>query len=68
MKLALSLSLFLFSFVIFPDESFSLTNYKIQQICNKERKKLACIKNLKEKKYNLKNGNLIEIPVIPFKD
>ena len=42
MKLALSLSLFLFSFVIFPDESFSLTNYKIQQICNKERKIANC--------------------------
>ena len=73
MKLTLNLFLLLFSLVIFEDKSFSLTNYQIKKICKKEKKGLKeresnCIKNLIEKRYNLQKGNLIEIPVIPFKD
>ena len=67
MKLALSLSLFLFTSGLLVDESFALTDYKIRRICEKERRKLICIKNFQEKKINLQKGNLIEIPVIPFK-
>ena len=67
MKLVLNLSLFLFALLIFSDESFSLTNYQIKRICKNERKKLTCIKNMQEKKYNLQKGNVIEIPVIPFR-
>jgi len=67
MKFALSLFLFLFSLIIFEDKSFALTDYQIRRICKKEKKELTCIKNLREKKYNLQKGNLIEIPVIPYK-
>ena len=51
----------------FGDKSFSITDYQIKKICKKERKKLTCIKNLQEKRYYLQKGNLIEIPVIPYK-
>tara|TARA_A100001388_G_scaffold176309_1_gene131945 strand:- start:188 stop:349 length:162 start_codon:yes stop_codon:yes gene_type:complete len=49
------------------EESFSLSDYKIKKICEKEIRKLTCIKNLKEKRSDLNKGNLIEIPVIPYK-
>ena len=67
MKLALKLSLFLFVNFIFVDKSFSLTDYQIKKICKKEVRVLSCIKNFQEKKSNLRKGNLIEIPVIPYK-
>ena len=67
MKLYLNLSLFLFLLLIFSDKSFSLTNYQIKKICRMEKRKLSCIKNLQEKQSNLKKGNLIEIPVIPYR-
>tara|TARA_A100001388_G_scaffold254128_1_gene217662 strand:+ start:389 stop:598 length:210 start_codon:yes stop_codon:yes gene_type:complete len=66
MKLALNLSIFLFALVIFGDKSLSLTDFQIRRICKKERKELACIKILKEKRFNLQKGKLIEIPVIPY--
>ena len=58
MKLALSLSLFLFALFTFDDKSYSLSNYQITQICKK---------NLKEKRSTLQRGNPIEIPVLPYK-
>ena len=67
MKLVLNLFLFLFTLCIFEDKSLSLTNYQIKEICKKEKKVSYCKKNLKEKKLNLKKGNYIEIPVIPYK-
>ena len=67
MKLALKLSLFLFALVIFGDKSLSLTDFEIRRICKKERRELTCIKILKDKRFNLQKGNLIEIPVIPYK-
>ena len=67
MKFKLNLSLFLLVFFVVGDKSFSLTDYKIKKICKKEIKELICIKNLKEKRSNLNKGNLIEIPVIPYK-
>ena len=67
MKLALNLSLFLLVFFSFSDESFSLTNYQINKYCKKEKRLLSCVKNLKEKRSNLQKGNLIEIPVVPYK-
>ena len=68
MKSALNLSLFLFILFTFGDESFSLTNYQIKRICKEEKRVSKCIKNLQEKRSNLEKGNLIEIPVIPFKN
>ena len=67
MKLILNLSLFLLVFISFGDKSFSLTNYQIKRICKKEKRVSNCIKNLQEKRSNLEKGNLIEIPVKPYK-
>ncbi len=68
MKLAINFSLFLFALFVFGDKSFSLSDYQIKKICKKEKKQLTCKKNLQEKRSNLQKGNLIEIPVIPYKD
>ena len=67
MKLALNLLIFLFSLLIFSDKSISITDFQIKNICKKEKRALTCIKILKEKRSNLQKGNLIEIPVIPYK-
>ena len=67
MKLTLYLSIFLFAFFSFSNESFSLTNYQIKRFCAKEKRISSCIKNLQEKKSNLQKGKLIEIPVKPYK-
>ena len=67
MKLVFSLFLFLFSIFTFGDKSFSMTDYQIKKVCRKEIKESNCIKNLKDKRSELQEGNLIEIPVIPYK-
>ena len=67
MKLALNLSFLLLTLFILGDKSFSLSNYQIKKICKREKRELICIKNLQEKRSNLQKGNLIEIPVIPYK-
>ena len=67
MKIALRLSLFLLVLFTIDDKSFSLTDYQIKKICKNERKESTCIKTLKKKRFNLKEGNTIEIPVIPYK-
>jgi len=67
MKSILNLSLFLFAFFIFSDESFSLTNYQIRKICKNEERESICIKKLQEKKTNMKEGYVIEIPVVPYR-
>ena len=67
MKLKLTLSFLLFALAILGDKSYSLTNYQMKNICKKEKNQLNCINILKDKKSNLKKGNLIEIPVIPYK-
>ena len=67
MKLALNLCLTIFVLFIFGDESFSLTDYQIKKICKNEKRKSTCIKILEEKRSSLQKGNLIEIPVKPYK-
>jgi hypothetical protein len=67
MKLALNLTLAFLSILTFYDKSFSITNNQINKICEKEKKVYTCKKNLQEKRKNLQKGNLIEIPVIPYK-
>ena len=57
----------LFFFILFDNSAYSLSNYQIQEICQKKSKKSTCINNLKLKKLNLLQGKRIEIPVIPFK-
>ena len=68
MKLALNLSLFLLALFVIGDKSFSLSDYQINRICKKVKKELTCIKNLQEKRSKLQKGNLIEIPIIPYKN
>ena len=65
MKLALILSLL--TLFMFDNKTFSLTNYQISKICKKEKRVSACKKKFEEKRNNLKNGDRIEIPVIPYK-
>ena len=67
MKLVLNLSLFLLAFISFSNKSFSLTDYQIKKYCKKEKRTLSCVKNLQEKRSNLQKGNLIEIPIVPYK-
>ena len=67
MKLVLNFSIFLLAFFSFSNESLSLTDYQIERFCAKERRVSLCIKNLKEKRSKLQKGELIEIPVLPYK-
>ena len=66
MRLALNLFFFILTLVMLADESFSLTNYQIKNICKKEKRESICFKNLKEKKTTLEKGGKIEIQVIPY--
>ena len=59
--------LFFFIIFLFENSVYSLSDYRIKEICQKKPKRSICIKNLKFKKLNLLKGNKIEIPVIPFK-
>ena len=67
MKLALNIFLFVITLSTFGDKSLSLTDYQIKNFCKKEKRLSTCIKNLREKRSNLQEGNLIEIPVKPYK-
>ena len=67
MKLVLNFSMFLLAFFSFSNESFSLTDFQIKRICKREKRVSLCIKNLQEKRSDLQNGKLIEIPVKPYK-
>ena len=67
MKLALNIFLFVITLSTFGDKSLSLTDYQIKKFCRKEKSELTCIKMLKEKRFNLKDGKSIEIPIIPYK-
>ena len=67
MKFLLNFSMFLLIFFLYSNESFSLTDYQIKRFCAKEKRVSLCIKNLQEKRSDLQKGNLIEIPVTPYK-
>ena len=67
MKMVLNFSMFLLAFFSFSNESFSLSDYQIKRFCEKKKRVSLCIKNLKEKRSELQKGNLIEIPVTPYK-
>ena len=67
MKLVLNVSMFLFAFFSFSNESFSLTDLQLKRFCKKEKRISLCIKNLKEKRTDLQEGKLIDIPVTPYK-
>ena len=68
MKLVLNLSMFVFAFFSFSNESFSLTDFQIKRFCKKQKRVSLCIKKLQEKRSDLQAGKLIEIPVKPYKE
>jgi len=67
MKLVLNFSMFLLAFFSFSNESYSLSNFQIKKFCAKEKRVSLCIKKLQEKRSDLQEGKLIEIPVKPYK-
>ena len=67
MKLLLNFFMFLLAFFSFSNKSLSLTVYQIKRFCAKEIRVSLCIKNLREKRSDLQEGKLIEIPVKPYK-
>ena len=67
MKLILNFSFFLLAFFSFSNESLSLTDFQIKRFCKKEKRVSLCIKKLQEKRSDLQEGKLIEIPVTPYK-
>ncbi len=67
MKLFFNPILLLLTLFVFENSAYSLSNYRIKEICQKAKRTSTCIKNLKTKKLNLIQGNPIEIPIIPFK-
>ena len=67
MKLAFNFSMFLLVFFSFSNESFSITDFQIKRFCKMKKEVSLCIKNLKEKRSDLQEGKLIEIPVKPYK-
>ena len=67
MKLVLNFFTFLLAFFSFSNESFSLTDFQIKRFCRDEKRVSLCIKNLKNKRSDLQEGKLIEIPVKPYK-
>ena len=66
-KFVLNFSMFLLAFFLFSNTSYSLSDSQIKRFCSKEKRVSLCIKNLKEKRSDLKKGKLIEIPIIPYK-
>ena len=67
MKLFFNPLLFLLILFLFENSAYSLSDYRIKEICRNKRRKSYCIKDLKLKKLNLMQGKKIEIPVIPLK-
>ena len=67
MKLVLHFSMFLLAFISFNNESFALTDFQIKRFCKKDKRVSLCIKKLQEKRSDLQEGKLIEIPVRPYK-
>ncbi len=66
MKLFFNAFFLFFILFLFENSVYSLSDYQIKEICQKKSKRSTCIKKLKFKKFNLLQGNKIEIPVIPF--
>ena len=63
----LNFSMFLLAFFSFSNKSLSLSDYQIKRFCAKENRVSVCIKNLLEKRYDLQKGNVIEIPIKPYR-
>ena len=66
-KFVLNFSMFLLAFFLFSNTSYSLSDSQIKRFCAKEKRVSLCIKNLQEKRSDLKKGKLIEIRITPYK-
>ena len=66
MKSAFNLTISLITLLMVSGRSYSLTDYRIKKICEKEKRPLTCIKKIQDKRFNLQKGKKIEIPVIPY--
>ena len=67
MRFLLNTFFIILTFLIYESKTFALSYYQIREICQNEKRKSSCIKDLRDRKYNLQKGNRIEIPVIPFR-
>ena len=67
MKLVLNFFMFLLAFLSFSDKSLSLADYQLKKFCAKDKRVSLCIKNLQEKRSDLQKGQVIEIPITPYK-
>ena len=67
MKLFLKVFSVFLLFLVWPLETYSLTNSQILKICSKKRREKVCIKRLKLNRELIYNGKPIEIPVYPYK-
>ena len=67
MKLVLNFYMVLLAFFSYSNESFALTDFQIKRFCKKQKRISLCIKKLQEKRTDLQEGKLIEIPVKPYK-
>ena len=67
MKLFLNTILFLLISSLFENSAYSLSDYRIKEICQKRIRRTNCIKEMKIKKLKLLQGNRIEIPILPYK-
>ena len=67
MKLLLNPLLFFLIIFLFENSAYSLSDYRIKEICQKQIRKANCIKEMKIKKLKLLQGDRIEIPILPYK-
>ena len=67
MKSTFNNLLFLLILFSFGNSAYSLSDKQIKEICRNKPRRYTCIENLKFKRFNLMQGNRIEIPVIPHK-
>ena len=68
MKLIIHPLLYLLFLFSVENSAYSLSKNQIKKICQNKPRTSYCIKNLKYKKFNLLQGNRIEIPVLPYKN
>ncbi len=67
MRFSFNTLLYLLILFSFENSTYSKSKDQIEEICQNSSRRSTCLKKLKFKKYNLLEGNRIEIPVIPFK-
>ena len=66
MKFFLNSLLFLVISLLYENNAFPISDYRIKNICRREIRRSKCVEALKFKRLQLNQGKQIEIPVIPF--